>query len=64
LHRARGVRDVMLALVCQGYDIFDQAVYARLDSGGTEPLQARFEHSRGKPWLDLPARCWRWMKRR
>src|SRR5260370_10566664 len=43
LHRARGVRDVWRALVCQGYDICDQAVYARLDSGGTEPLQALFE---------------------
>jgi hypothetical protein len=43
LHRARGVRDVWRALVCQGYDICDQAVYARLDSGGTELLQAVFE---------------------
>jgi hypothetical protein len=42
-HRARGVRDVWRALVCQGYDLCDQAVYARLDSGGTEPLQAVFE---------------------
>ena len=44
LHRGRGVRDVWRALVCQGYDLCDQAVYARLDSGGTEPLQAFFEH--------------------
>ena len=43
LHRARGVRDVWRALVCQGYDICDQAVYGRLDRGGTEPLQALFE---------------------
>ncbi len=43
LHRARGVRDVWRALVYQGYNICDQAVYARLDSGGTEPLQALFE---------------------
>jgi hypothetical protein len=42
LHRARGVRDVWRALVCQGYDLCDEAVYARLDSGGTEPLQALF----------------------
>jgi hypothetical protein len=42
LNRARGVRDVWRALVCQGYDICDEAVYARLDSGGTEPLQAFF----------------------
>jgi len=78
LHRARGVRDVWRALVCQGYDICDQAVYARLDSGGTEPLQAFFEHlSRmlaawvqplvdAQSWealLRLPARCWRWMQR-
>ena len=44
LHRACGVRDVWRALVYQGYDICDQAVYARLDSGGTEPLHALFEH--------------------
>jgi hypothetical protein len=43
LQGVRGVRDVWRALVCQGYDICDQAVYARLDSGGTEPLQAVFE---------------------
>lgn len=42
LNRARGVRDVWRALVCQGYDLCDEAVYARLDSGGTEPLQALF----------------------
>lgn len=44
LQRARGVREVWRALVCRGYDICDQAVYARLDSGGTEPLQTVFEH--------------------
>jgi hypothetical protein len=33
---------VWRAIVCQGYDICDQAVYARLDAGGTEPLQAVF----------------------
>lgn len=44
LQRARGVREVWRAIVCQGYDIGDQAVYARLDSGGTEPLQTLFEH--------------------
>lgn len=44
LQRARGVCEVWRALVCQGYDICDQAVYARLDSGGTEPLQTVFEH--------------------
>lgn len=44
LQRARGVREGWRALVCQGYDICDQAVYARLDSGGTEPLQAVCEH--------------------
>jgi Transposase DDE domain len=43
LQRVRGVRDVWRALVCQGYDICDQAVYARLDRSGTEPLQALFE---------------------
>ena len=43
LNRARGVRDVWRALVSRGYDLCDQAVYARLDSGGTEPLQAFFE---------------------
>jgi len=44
LNRARGVRDLWRALVFQGYDLCDEAVYARLDSGGTEPLQAFFEH--------------------
>src|SRR5260370_5328053 len=44
LNRARGVRDLWRALVFQGYDLCDEAVYARLDSGGTEPLQAVFEH--------------------
>ena len=39
LDRAQGVRDLWRALVCQGYDICDQAVYARLDRGGIEPLQ-------------------------
>jgi hypothetical protein len=43
LQRAQGVREVWRALVCQGYDICDQAVYARLDRGGTEPLQGVFE---------------------
>jgi DDE family transposase len=43
LNRARGVRDLWRALVYQGYDLCDEAVYARLDSGGTEPLQAFFE---------------------
>jgi hypothetical protein len=43
LQRVRGVREVWRALVCQGYDLCDQAVYARLDGGGTEPLQAVFE---------------------
>jgi hypothetical protein len=43
LDRAHGVRDLWRALVCQGYDICDQAVYARLDSAGTAPLQAFFE---------------------
>ena len=32
LQRVQGVREVWRALVCQGYDICDQAVYARLDS--------------------------------
>jgi hypothetical protein len=43
VQRAQGVREVWRALVCQGYDICDQAVYARLDRGGTEPLQGVFE---------------------
>jgi len=43
LQRVQGVREVWRAIVCQGYDICDQAVYARLDAGGTEPLQAVFE---------------------
>jgi hypothetical protein len=43
LYRAQGVRDLWRALVCQGYDICDQAVYGRLDSAGTAPLQAFFE---------------------
>ena len=43
LQRVRGVREVWRAVVCQGYDICDQAVYTRLDHGGTEPLQAIFE---------------------
>ena len=42
LQRVRGVREVWRALVCQGYDICDQAVYARLERDGTEPLQALF----------------------
>jgi hypothetical protein len=42
LQRVRGVREVWRAVVCQGYDICDQAVYTRLDHGGTEPLQAIF----------------------
>ena len=43
LQRVRGVREVWRVVVCQGYDICDQAVYTRLDHGGTEPLQAIFE---------------------
>ena len=42
LQRVRGVREVWRALVCQGYDVCDQAVYARLERDGTEPLQALF----------------------
>lgn len=42
LQRVRGVRQVWRMLVCQGYDICDQAVYARLESGGTAPLQTMF----------------------
>ena len=42
LQRVRGVREVWRALVCQGYDLCDQAVYARLERDGTEPLQALF----------------------
>ncbi len=42
LRRVRGVRDVWRALVYQGYDVCDQAVYARLERDGTEPMQALF----------------------
>ena len=42
LQRVRGVREIWRALVCQGYDVCDQAVYARLERDGTEPLQALF----------------------
>ena len=42
LQRVRGVRDVWRALVYQGYDVCDQAVYARLERDGTEPMQALF----------------------
>ncbi len=42
LQRVRGVREVWRALVCQGYDICDQAVYARLERDGMEPVQALF----------------------
>lgn len=42
LQRVRGVREIWRALVCQGYDLCDQAVYARLERDGTEPLQTLF----------------------
>ena len=71
-----GVREVWRVVVCQGYDICDQAVYTRLDHGGTEPLQAIFEQvSRmlaawvqplvnAQSWDVLApfvTQCWRWM---
>ena len=43
LTRAHGVRDLWRTLVCQGYDICDQAVYARLEKAGTAPLEKVFE---------------------
>lgn len=42
LQRVRGVREIWRAVVCQGYDISDQAVYARLERDGTEPVHALF----------------------
>ena len=47
LQRVQGVREVWRALVCQGYDLCDQAVYARLERDGSEPLQALFAHLSG-----------------
>ncbi len=42
LQRVRGVREIWGAIVSQGYDLCDQAVYARLERDGTEPLHALF----------------------
>src|SRR5258708_34338168 len=54
LHRARGVRDVWRALVCQGYDICDQAVYARLDGGGTGCGQSVVSETTPEPAPAVP----------
>ncbi len=42
LQRVRGVREIWRALVSQGYDLCDQAVYARLARDGTAPRHSLF----------------------